>query len=132
MKRKAMLMGMAVMTGLPGWAMAKGVGKAGGDAHPYSAGMQIQETLDRVEFDDGLPISNQNGVGEASPDKAAKLLAQVKSMLRSSSFSRSSKPVAGNSGWKLEMLESNALAYDGGDSRLQQAKPVGVAFRLKF
>lgn len=132
MKRKAMLMGMAVMTGLPGWAMAKGIGKAGGDARPYATGMQTQETLDRVEFDDGLRVSNQGGAGEASSDKAAKLLAQVKSMLRSSNYSHSTKPVAGDSGWKLEMLESNALAYDGGGSRLQQAKPVGVAFRLKF
>ena len=132
MKRKAMLRGMAVMTGMPGWAMAKGVGKLGGDAHPYSAGMQAQESIDKVEFDNELPVPNERGVAEASSDKAAELLAQVKSMLRSANYGRATKPVAGNLGWKLEMLESNALAYDNSDSRLQLAKPVGVAFRLKF
>jgi hypothetical protein len=129
MKRKAMLMGMAVMTGMPGWAMAKGVGKAGGDVRPYSAGMQAQEALERVEFDSA---PNEKGVTGASPDKAAELLAQVKSMLRSANYGRATQPSTSNQGWKLEMLESSALSYDSSDSSLQQVKPVGVAFRFKF
>ena len=132
MKRKAMLMGMAVMTSMPGWAMATGTGKAASAAHPYSRGMAAEVTLGKVEFDYVTSRPDQAGTVQASPGKTAELLAQIKSMLKKTSYGLAAQPTVDKLGWRMELLESAAWAYDGIDPRLQKAKPVGVAFRFMF
>ena len=136
MKRKAMLVGMAVMAGLPSWAMAKGTAKIGGEVHSYAGGMELPDSV-------ALPAADAptayNGLADenGSANKAAILLAQIKSMLRRSNYGMAAKPTADNLGWKLEMMQADASthaggAYDIGDTRLLDASPVGVTFRFKF
>lgn len=133
MKRKAMLMGMAVMASMPGWAMATGTNKSASAAHPYSRGVETTETTrTKVEFSTLPTALNRTDVAEASPDKASALVVQMKDVLRNASYGPADKPSPDRRGWKLEMLEGNAWAYDGSDPRLRQAKPVGVAFRRNF
>jgi hypothetical protein len=139
MKRKAMLMGMAVMTGLPGWAVAKGADKAVVNPHPYSdAGwLQAMDNAIPGEIDSALPPSAEKAGDEnGSAAKAAVLLAQIKSMLRRAHYGMVATPLADNLGWKMELLQSKApvytIAYDSGDPRVRGASPVGVAFRFKF
>ena len=129
MKRKAMLMGMAVMTGLPSWAVAKGTG---GNTHPYSSGREVQVTPDRVESEALLPKSDETGTAAASPEMAAELLAQIKSVLRYANFGTVTRPTADNQGWKLELLARETRAFEYGDPRLSQVKPMGLALRLRF
>ncbi len=132
MKRKAMLMGMAVMTGLPGWSIAKSNAKAVGGAHSYAGGLEAQATIDQVETGMLPPLSDETGAVESASSKAGRLLAQIKSLLRQSHYGMVAKPIADNPGWKLEMLEGNAWNRDDGDIRIRQCKPVGVAFRIRF
>ncbi len=132
MKRKAMLMGMAVMTALPGSCLAKGNPKAANGARSYAGGMEARTTLDQVESASIPPLSDRDDVSESASSKAGVLLAQIKAMLRQTHYGMVAKPTVGNPGWKLEMLDSNAWNHDGADVRLQQSSPVGVAFRIRF
>lgn len=131
MKRKAMLMGMAVMTGLPGWALAKGAGKADNEAHAPPPGAEALETLDRIEVDNELSVSTTGRADTAR--KASEVLAQIKAALKGVNYGVVSKQVAQE--WSMELMERNPGAVavaDEGDPRLKNAKPVGVAFRMKF
>jgi len=137
MKRKAMAMGMAVMAGLPSWAMAKGsAAKVADGVHSYADGMELPDATAQPAADTPS-LSNDIADENGSANKAAILLAQIKSMLRRSNYGMAAKPAADNLGWKLEMMQANALtyagpAYDLGDARLLDANPVGVTFRFKF
>ena len=129
MRRKAMLVGMAFMTGLPGWAMAKGTAKAVGEAHSYPVGSEALETLDRIESDQGQAVAGWSA--SSTPSRtASEVLAQVKAMLRGVNYGAVTPPRAEK--WSMELLEGDARVYDNGDPRTLNAKPLGVAFRLKF
>ncbi|NTV95161.1 MAG: hypothetical protein HGA75_07045 [Thiobacillus sp.] len=133
MKRKAMLIGLAVMASMPGWAMAAGANKSASAAHPYSRSAETTAATHAKPESSALQTAwNRAEVAEASPGKMSALRVQMKDVLRSASYGPADKPAADRRGWKLEMLEGNASAYDGGDPRLRQAKPVGVAVRLNF
>lgn len=121
MKRKAMLMGMAVMTGLPGWALAKG-SKA--ELAPRLPGqMAVVETAD------------------APPGRAANVLAHMKAMLREMDHGVASKPASSPLAWRMELLGAGSGGavdgetvggHGGDDARTRQARPLGVSFRLRF
>lgn len=133
MKRKAMLMGMAVMTGLPGWVLAKGSGKMGEDLHHAPSSRAVQETNQRGEAEEYLSPADQGGRSESPPGKAAELLAHMKEMLRGANYGVAPKPAASQLGWSMELLESGRFAaYDSYDSRMQKNRPMGLAFRIKF
>ena len=125
MRRKAMLMGMAVMTGMPGWAWAKCSVRPGSDVPSSGSSLQAPEGL--IEIDRFEPPSDQAG---ASPGKAAQVLARVKSVLRSENYGAVRKP--GDDGWTMEMLERRGVDPRSGDARLEDAKSFGVAFRRRF
>lgn len=132
MKRKAILMGMAVMAGMPGWAMAKGGGKAAGGPPVYADGMEARETLGAVEVVNGLP-----GIGEASPPgtspgTSAELLAQVRNLLGSANYGAAMKAVDDGMGWTIEFPKHIGETPGYADARFQPGAPVGVAFRLRF
>jgi len=135
MKRKAMLMGMAVMTGLPGMAVAKG-GKAAGGAQGYPGGVVAAGAHDSAAIDPPPPLitpaSIENGESGVPPGRAAEVLAQIKSMFRGTDYVTTTKPTASVSGWRMELMESPAGVNVGEDPRLQGRKPVGVAFRFRF
>lgn len=128
MKRKAMLMGMAFMTSLPGWALAKGASKGTDQVHAYAVGVEALP-LQQLEVEN-VPLAPDTAEGK--PRKASEVLAQIKSMLRGANYGAVMKPAT--QGWAMELLEGNAggLGFDAGDPRLQGAKPLGVAFRLRF
>lgn len=129
MKRKAMLMGMAFMTGLPGWALAKGTAKAAGEAHAYPVDREALEPLHRIES--GKERAEPGSAVAQTPSRsAAEVLAQIKSMLRGVNYGAVTAPAVER--WSMELLEDGARAYDNGDPRTLNAKPVGVAFRLRF
>lgn len=130
MKRKAMLMGMAVMTGLPGWAMAKGSGKAFGEAQPH-VGSTKSHALGQAEGERLAPGMGNAGSAESSGNKASEMLAQIKSMLRGVNYGVVTTKQQGND-WTMELLQSDAGSTAGGDPRLQDARPLGLALRLKF
>ncbi|MCP5277804.1 MAG: hypothetical protein H6935_05500 [Thiobacillus sp.] len=125
MRRKAMLMGMAVIAGMPGWAMAKGSARPAAEAASSGSGAQARDDL--IEIDRFGPQSDQ---ADATADKAAEALARIKSMLRGVNYGAVRKP--GDDGWAMELLERGAVDLRGGDARLEDAKPFGVAFRRKF
>jgi hypothetical protein len=130
MKRKAMLMGMAVMASMPGWAMAKGAGKVA--MHVYSDGVEAKESLPAVEVVDELPGVSGADFADASPGKAAELLAQVKSMLARANYGAVAKLADDGTRWTMEIPHNFGEALDYGDARLRPAVPLGVALRLKF
>ena len=126
---------MAMMAGMPGWAMAKGSGKTNGQQGAYPHVQQMD--VDAGQQLEGVP----------SP-RAGAVLAQIKEMLRSGKIDRamvSATPASDASQWQMELLGQqvvdgshheymNLAAHNpsGGDPRIQGSKPVGVSFRLKF
>ncbi|MDD4880431.1 MAG: hypothetical protein PHX10_02540 [Gallionellaceae bacterium] len=133
MKRKALIMSMAVATGFPGWAMAKGA-KAQEGGQASAAGVQAQGLLRADQ--DLVPVTMYPDESSVEVrNKAKELLAQIKSTLMAANIGAIAE--AGThrtSQWKMEMMESNTMAGvdDNGDPRVQQTRPVGMAFRLKF
>lgn len=130
MKRKAILMGMAVMASMPGWAMAKGGVKAAGGAPVYADGMAARETLESVDVVNGLP--GITSTADTSPGKSAELLAQVRSLLGGANYGAAMKAVDEGVGWMIEFPKSFGEAPSYADARFRPSTPVGVAFRLKF
>ena len=128
MKRKAMLMGMAVMTSMPGWAMATSSSKAASGVQPYSRSLEAPVTLSSVTYSSMA----RDGRAAASPGKASELLAQMKSMLSNVNYGVSTQPTADNQGWKVKLLDNNDWVLYNVDPRLPQNKPIGVTFRLEF
>lgn len=129
MRRKAMLMGMMIVTGMPGWAVAKGTGKTVGESHSNPVDMETLETLDEAGADSRLAASGASDTQHASRT-ASEVLAQIRSVLRGVNYGVAMPPT--REGWSMELLDSGASAYDKADPRLQNAKPVGLALRLKF
>ncbi|MFA5081837.1 MAG: hypothetical protein WC474_04730 [Hydrogenophilaceae bacterium] len=130
MKRKAMIVSMAVATGFPGWAMAKGA-KAPGDERPSAAGVQAHGLVKADQDLQPVPAYPDESSVEVR-NNTKELLARVKSTLMAATVPAAVDLRA--SQWKMEMMESSAMtgADDSDDPRLQQARPVGVAFRLRF
>lgn len=129
MKRKAMLMGMAVMAGMPGWAMAKNTAKVATGAHAYSDGVDARETFETVVAVNELPGAS----GADTPaGNAGELLAQVKDMLRSANYGAAAKSAPDGSGWTVEIMPAQGDALGYGDARLRPVAPLGVALRFRF
>lgn len=126
MKRKAMLVGMAVMAGMPGWATAKGAGKTAGGAHAYADGPDARERFGTVEAIPGVPGA------DVPRGKASELLAQIKAMLGSVNYGTVVKPAPDGTGWTVELMQKTGEGRNYGDALPGSAAPLGVAFRLRF
>jgi hypothetical protein len=132
MKRKAMLMGMAVMAGMPGWATAKGTAKAAGETHRYAGAQEAQVPLQTIEVINEPPTSVAGSLADSTQGRAAALLCKIKAVLRTSNYGARVTPTADGDGWNMEVLEGQQVGYRSGDVQPRQVAPVGVAFRLAF
>lgn len=132
MKRKAMLMGMAVIAGMPGWATAKGTGKVAGETHRYVGSVAAQVPLQTIEVINEPPTSIAGSLADSTQGKAAVLLCKIKTILRTSNYGARVTPAADGDGWNMEVLETQQGAYPRADAQPREAAPVGVAFRLAF
>jgi hypothetical protein len=132
MKRKAMVVGMAVVAAMPGWAAAKGTGKVAGQPQSYYGGTDAPVPLQTVEIISEPPAVIGVGKIEAYQGKAASLLSQVKVILRSGNYGARARPTADSTRWAMEMLEAGQAGYGASEVQLHQIEPVGVAVRYTF
>jgi hypothetical protein len=133
MKRKALIMSMAMLTGMPGWALAKGDGAA-----PKTGESRTSLDAEADVFAEPVKTSARSVIGVTG------IMAKVKSILEPGGQEvmgwgvGAARPVGG---WRMELFSSDAyerditarqlhLSHD--DPRVDAAKPVGLAFRLKF
>ena len=135
MKRKALIVSMALITGMPGWAKAKGEEKSAAP-NPSSASLATGTP-------DSGPVMARDG---ETSRKAAEVLAQIKQMLRSER--READPVPDRvtvqtPGVGLGLIDQGPGFVDGGmnladrrhageDPRTQSSRPWGVTLRMKF
>ncbi len=132
MKRKALLVSMAMLTGMPGWAFAKGAGKV---QEPEARHWQMNE-------EDNAFGETPQGVARIAL-RATEMLAQVKEMVRQDLLDArvaNAAPDIHASGWKIELMGMGAAEepaqqpapHSQGDARAEATKAVGLALRFKF
>lgn len=132
MKRKVLLVSMAMLTGMPGWALAKGNWKMDDiGARP------MQSYLGDSPF-------GQEPQGDARNSLwTMEMLAKVKSMLQQQEGAGAAGMPARHRprGWSMELMGAGSLEGGNGtplnlsgheDPRIRAAKPIGLAWRLKF
>lgn len=93
MKREALLMGMAVVTALPGGVHAKGAGKPERESHPCSGIWGSTQTM-RLEA---------WGADEVATPKAAALLSYIKQVLAGARYRANALQEFEPKGWKVEL-----------------------------
>jgi hypothetical protein len=81
MKRKAVLMSMAVVTSFPGWAMAKG-GKYAEGSRAENGGAQKVEPIREYGVNDPQQDNRQADTSEDSPSSAWQFMERIKQALR--------------------------------------------------
>jgi hypothetical protein len=121
MKRRALIMGVAMATTVAGSAFAKGSGGANQDPHPYSGW-------------GGRRLSAPAGPSGTVDDKTASLLARLKDMLGGLSYRADTPTVyAPPSEWHVELLHNAGVdPGDDVDPRLAGEKFLGLALRFSF
>lgn len=125
MKRRALLMGVAVMTGLPGAALAKGKGERW--VHPYSgaweSGAMASEEAYRPDPADGAVSGNR---------RAGAILSQIKTLLRGQAYRSGNREGWTEKGWTVELMDPGMGA--DAEAELRQGKGInlGLTFRYTF
>lgn len=127
MKRKALLVSMAVVAGLPGGALAKGVGKLErpGSAYAgYGAGQMYLRAADGLSLDPTV----------AREEDRASALARLKVLLGKVTWAAGGELAGDGRGWKMEMLQPqvDVRLSDGGDPRVKPRDPLGFVLRYTF
>lgn len=129
MRRKALLMGMAVMTSLPGGVLAKGTGKGDRLSHPY-AGALGGYTLDLGQEATAYGLSGPAG-SASTGIRAAALLARVKTLLRGQPYAGGEQPMAVK-GWSVELTNPGGQTDAATGLRQDKGLNLGLAFRFTF
>ncbi|HNQ04090.1 MAG TPA: hypothetical protein PKH69_05700 [Thiobacillaceae bacterium] len=130
MKRKAMLMGVAVMTGMPGVGLAKeGKTVHAGQKHSATALADVESNL---VMESAARVDGDALGGRVSMKRAWERFSGLQSLLGWTNFAVSAKPTASLSGWRVELLQNPAGAWAQEDPRLQRDRPWGLALRLGF
>lgn len=135
MKRKALVVSMALIAGMPGWAKAKEEMRSSRLGLSSVTQAEVAPDIDRVLARD-----------EGSSRKAAEVLAQIKQMLRSGKREAGTvleRVAANKADMSLGFIDQGPGLADsvqhladrrhlGDDPRTQAARPWGLALRMKF
>lgn len=128
-KRKVLLMGMAVAASFPAAAFAQGGGKVERQGYHHSnggRGAPVSDLADLIQEAPEMRIDDEGDGGSSS------LLNKLKGMAASLS-SRVEAVTAIDQAWKLELSESEPASLgSAGHPKINTSRPVGVALRLKF
>lgn len=131
MRRKALLMGMAVMTSLPGGVLAKGTGKSERLSHPYSGAWGNGYTLN-IEQDGNDYGATTQGVAGTSGFNTTALLAQVKTMLLGKANASTGARELALKGWSVELTNQGGGTDAATGLREGKGINLGLAFRYTF
>lgn len=121
MKRKALLMGMAVVTSLPGTLLAKGTGRQTDEVHSYTGGWDGAYSL---------PVQRQMAEGPAT--RSAEILASLKSLMTGANQRTAEGHDYDPKGWQLGLLEAQPAMTDEDAPGLRQDMRLGLSFRFSF
>lgn len=129
MRRKAFLMGMAVLAGLPTGVSAKVFGKMDRGFHSYDAkygATAIGVTSPGQEAAE--PSLQSENAGNES------VLYRFKGLLNAVTWSGTAGLAAETRGWQVEMLQPRLemRLSENGDPRLRQTEPLGLRLRYTF
>lgn len=125
MKRKALLMGMAVMTGLPGTLLAKGKGDR--LAHHYSG--WGNGSVPNIEENYGEEAYAPSGTGNFS---AGAILSTIKTLLRGTHYTPGGRQGWAEKGWTLEFMDPGLAAEAAAELRQDKGVNLGLTFRYTF
>ncbi|HRH81696.1 MAG TPA: hypothetical protein PLW81_11685 [Thiobacillaceae bacterium] len=126
MKRKALLMGMAVMTGLPGTVLAKGKGDR--LAHHYSG--WGNGSAPNIEENYGEEAYAPPGAGNFT---AAAILSTIKTLLRGSHYTApGGRQGWAEKGWTLEFMDPGLGSEAAAELRQDKGINLGLTFRYTF
>lgn len=127
MRRKALLMGMAVMTSLPGGVLAKGPGKHDRMAHPYAGAWGSEYSIDLGEGIPGLA-----GAADAAGLKVTALISRIGNLLGGPDNSADDEPSGAAKGWSVELASPAASPDLASGLRPARGLNLGLAFRFTF
>ncbi len=127
MKRKALLVSMAVVASLPGGAWAKGAGKMDRPIPAYTGY--------------GTGILNSSSIFEPGLERAEgreSALARLKFLLGKVTWAAGGELAGEGRGWKMELLQPQPHSQmdvrlsDGDDPRVKPWDPLGFMLRYTF
>jgi len=128
-KRKVLLMGMAVAASFPAGAFAQGGGKVERHSYHYSNGGRSTPVSDLADLIQEAPEMRIDDEGDG---RSSGLLNKLKGMAANLS-ARVEAVTAIDQAWKLELSESEPASLgSAGHPKINTSRPVGVALRLKF
>lgn len=127
-KRRVLLMGMAVAAGFPAAAIAQG-GKVERHGYHYSNG---GHTAPESDLADVIQEAPEMVIEDEAGPRSSSLLNKLRGMAADLG-SRVDVVAAIDPSWKLELSQSEpANLGAAGHPKLNASKPAGVALRLKF
>jgi len=128
-KRKVLLMGMAVAAGFPAATLAQGGGKVERHGYHYSSGGRDAPVSDLADVIQEAP---EMRIDDEADRRSSSLLNKLRG-IAADLGSRVEVVAAIDQSWKLELSQSEpANLGAAGHPKLNASKPTGVALRLKF
>lgn len=128
-KRKVLLMGMAVAASFPAAAFAQGGGKVERHGYHYSNGGRGAPVSDLADLIQEAP---EMRIDDEAAGRSSSLLNKIKE-IASDLSSRVEVVAAIDQAWKLELSQSEPASLGAtGHPKANTSKPAGVALRLKF
>lgn len=129
MRRKALLVSMAMMTSLPGGVLAKGTGKHDRIAHPYTGAWGSEYSLDLGQETTGAAGADVTG---AQGVRVTTLFSRIGNLLIGLDNAPVEERPLVTKGWSMEL--TNPAGTPVVATGLQPAKGLnlGLAFRYTF
>ncbi|MDD5388275.1 MAG: hypothetical protein PHD37_02950 [Gallionellaceae bacterium] len=128
-KRRVLLMGMAVAAGFPAAVLAQGSGKVDRHGYHYSNGSRDAQDSDLADLIQEAP---EMRIDDEADGKSSNLLNKLRGLAEDLG-SRVEVVASIDQAWKLELSQSEPLSLGAtGHPKSNASKPAGVALRLKF
>lgn len=121
MKRKALLMGMAVITSMPGAVLAKGMGRQAQEAHAYTG-----------SWGGAYAIPAERDMAEGTPTRSAAILSYLKSVMAGPNYRADDRHDFDPKGWRVELMEPRPAIEADPEPRLRDDMRLGLGFRFTF
>ncbi|MCU0841380.1 MAG: hypothetical protein MUC79_06635 [Thiobacillaceae bacterium] len=121
MRRKALLMGMAVVTSLPGAVLAKGVGRQAHEAHAYAG-----------SWGGAYAIPGERDEVEATPTRSAAVLSYLKSIMAGANYRADDRHDFDPKGWRVELMAPRPAMDADAEPVPRDDKRLGLGFRFTF
>lgn len=129
MRRKALLMSMAMMTSLPGGVLAKGTGKNDRAAHHYAGAWGSEYSIDLGQGTTGMGMAADTST---SGIKVITLVSRIGNLLSGPDSAAAEEPVGAGRGWSVELANPSPPPDVATGLRPAKGLNLGLVFRFTF